>query len=262
MKTLRPLLVAAALATVVALPGVASQAQSQQPGPPTENTGPNKSIARWAEGEYTYLEAATGAQRGFERFRLTVHPDGSRTLLMWHDLTARNAQFTVILRTDASFRPYEASVSYWNAGQYKGFASLMVDGETLHLSSSGSYGTVEQEVEVPEKFSIGSHPIAGDGWHLWLEEPGQDPASFEAKVFGLDAAADPMRPITGRLTPMPVERIGTERITVPAGTFDTVHYRIAGRSDVWIHGEDRMMIRMRMQGAGLEYVLRRLETGP
>jgi hypothetical protein len=41
-----------------------------------------------------------------------------------------------------------------------------------------------------------------------------------------------------------------------------VHYRIAGRSDVWIHGEDRMLIRMRMPGAGLEYVLTRLETGP
>jgi hypothetical protein len=264
MKTWRPLLPAAALAAVVALPAGPSHAQ-QAPaaGPPAENTGPNRSITRWAEGEYAYLEAATGARRGFERFRLTVHPDGSRTLLMWHDLAARDAQFTVMLRTAASFRPLEASVSYWNAGQYKGFASLMVDGGTLHLSSTGSYGTVEQEVEVPAKFSIGSHPISGDGWHLWLEEdPGQDPASFQAIVFGLDAAADPMRPITGRLTPMPVERIGAERITVPAGTFDTVHYRIAGRSDVWIHGEDRMMIRMRMPGAGLEYVLSRLETGP
>ena len=190
MKTLRPLLVAATLAAVVALPGIASQAHAQQPASPAENEGPNASIARWAEGEYAYLEAATGAQRGFERFRLTVHPDGSRTLLMWHDLTARNAQFTVMLRTEPSFRPLEASVSYWNAGQYKGFASLMVDGETLHLSSSGSYGTVEQEVAVPEQFSIGSHPISGDGWHLWLEEPGQDPARFEAKVLGLDEWPD------------------------------------------------------------------------
>jgi len=264
MKTSRPLLLAAVLAAIVALAAGPSHAQ-QAPaaGPPAENTGPNQSITRWAEGEYAYLEAETGARRGFERFRLTVHPDGSRTLLMWHDLTARDAQFTVLLRTEASFRPLEASVSYWNAGRYKGFASLMVDGDTLHLSSTGSYGTVAQKVEVPGQFSIGSHPISGDGWHLWLEEePGQEPASFQASVFGLDATADPMRPITGRLTPMPVERIGAERITVPAGTFDTVHYRIAGRSDLWIHGEDRTMIRMLMPGAGLEYVLTRLETGP
>jgi hypothetical protein len=59
-----------------------------------------------------------------------------------------------------------------------------------------------------------------------------------------------------------VDSVGMRLVTVPAGTFDTVHYRIAGRSDVWIHGEDRMMIRMRMPGAGLEYVLSRLETGP
>ena len=260
MTTLRSLLAAALVTTVVVVPGTPSQAQQQQA--PPENTGPNKSLTRWAEGEYTYLEAGTGAPRGFERFRLSVHPDGSRTLLMWHDLTARDAQFTVLLRTEASFRPLEASVSYWNAGRYKGFASLMVDGDRLLLSSSGSYGTVRQEVEGPAEFSIGSHPVSGDGWHLWLEEPGTEPAGFQAMVFGLDAAADPMRPITGRLTPMPVERLGIERITVPAGSFDTTHYRIAGGSDVWIHGEDRMLIRMRMPGAGLEYVLRQLETGP
>ncbi len=267
MKNLRTLLAASLVA--LSLPA-ATAAQQAPPGPPpspspspsSENTGPNKSITRWAEGEYAYLEAATGAQRGFERFRLTVHPDGSRTMLMWHDLTARNAQFTVLLRAEPSFRPLEATVSYWNAGQYKGFASLMVDGDVLHLSSTGSYGTVHQELEVPARFSIGSHPVSGDGWHLWLEDPGPGPASFEAMVVGLDAAADPKRPITGRLAPMPVERVGAERITVPAGSFDTVHYQIAGRSDVWIHGEDRMMIRMSMPGAGLEYVLSRLETGP
>ena len=247
------------IAAALALPGLAlAQATA---APPPENTGPNTSITRWAEGEYAYLEAATGRERGLERFRMTVHPDGSRTLLMWHDLTDRNAQFTVLLRTEASFRPLEATVSYWNAGEYKGFASLMVDGDTLRLVSEGRYGSVRQQVGVPEKFSIGSHPIAGDGWHLWLEPTG-NARDFEARVFGLDAAADARRPITGRLTPMPVERIGVERITVPAGTFDTVHYRFAGRSDVWIHGEDRMMIRMRMAAAGLEYVLRQLETGP
>jgi len=247
------------VATTLALPGAAlAQATT---APPPENMGPNTSITRWAEGEYAYLEAASGRERGFERFRMTVHPDGSRTLLMWHDLTERNAQFTVLLRTEASFRPLEASVSYWNAGQYKGSASLFVDGGRLRLVSDGSYGSVRQEVEVPEAFSIGSHPVSGDGWHLRLEPTG-DADRFEAVVFGLDAAADARRPVTGRLTPMPVERLGAKRITVPAGTFDTVHYRIAGRSDVWIHGEDRMLIRMRMAGAGLEYVLRRLETGP
>jgi translation initiation factor IF-1 len=41
-----------------------------------------------------------------------------------------------------------------------------------------------------------------------------------------------------------------------------VHYRIAGRTDVWLHGEDRLMVRMRQAQSDREYVLTRYHGGP
>ena len=40
---------------------------------------PNANLARWARGTYDYINSADGALRGWERFQLMVHRDGSRT---------------------------------------------------------------------------------------------------------------------------------------------------------------------------------------
>jgi hypothetical protein len=218
----------------------------------------NASVLRWAEGEYAYTTLDGSRDRGWERFRTTVHPDGSRSLMMWHGLRARSAQFTVLLRTTPAFEPLEGYVSYWNEGKFKGSASIFRDGHVLDLESHGAWGSLHERVPVDSPFSIGTHPIAGDGWHLWVESRGPGPA----RVFGLEAGADPGKPVRGELREMPFERIGAERISVPAGEFDTVHYRIAGRTDVWLHGEDRLMVRMRQAQSDREYVLTRYHGGP
>ena len=220
-------------------------------------TGRNASVRRWAEGEYAYTTVGGARDRGWERFRVTVHADGTRSLLMWHGLRARNAQFTSLLRSSASFEPLEAWVSYWNDGKYKGSASIFRDGDALELESHGAWGTYREHGAVSSPFSIGTHPIAGDGWHLWVESLGPGPA----RVFGLEAGVGPDKPIRGALREMPFERIGEERIAVPAGEFDTVHYRIGGGTDIWLHGTDRLMIRMLNEAADREYVLTRLYGG-
>ena len=148
----------AALASVLTL-------ASPAPALAQENTGPNAAIVRRASGVYRYETIADARLRGEERFQLLVHPDGTRTMLMWHDLAARNAQFTVVLRNDAAFRPLEAFASYWNAGRFKGSAHFLVEGTRLTAQASGPAGVVPQATVVPEWFSIGTHPVAGDGVH-------------------------------------------------------------------------------------------------
>ena len=69
-----------------------------------ENTGPNANLLRQASGRYTYRTLTDGRERGVEAFDMFVHRDGSRTLMIWHDLWARNAQFTVVLRVAENFR--------------------------------------------------------------------------------------------------------------------------------------------------------------
>ena len=74
-----------------------------------ENTGPNSSITRWAEDTYQYLGDNGERERGIEKFCVNVHPDGTCTMIMWHDLYARNLQYSVILRMAEDFRPLQAS---------------------------------------------------------------------------------------------------------------------------------------------------------
>jgi hypothetical protein len=228
------------------------------PAPAKESSGPNTSMVRWVEGEYAYRALKDGADRGWERFRLTVHPDGTRSMLMWHGLRARSAQFTVSLRAEGSFRPLEAYVSYWNDGKYRGSAAMFVHGPRLELVSHGTWGTHRETVDAPARFSIGSHPVSADGWHAWVSDatPGTP-----ARLYSLEAGTDVFKPIRGTFRDMPMERVGPERIRVPAGEFDTVRYRMAGMADVWVHGEDRLLIRMRQERADRDYVLTKLTTG-
>ena len=229
-------------------------APAAQAQPAEENTGPNTNLVRQASGTYTYRSLSDGRDRGSERFQLLVHPDGSRTMMIWHDLRARNAQFTVVLRVSDNFRPQTAFVSYWVASGYKGNASFQVDGDLLRTESVGPTGRVSQQVDVPEQFSIGTHPVSADGWHLWYVDPvaGQSGA---LNLFSVEASADVGKPVLGQLVPMPYEVVGAETVTTPAGRFETLHYRLAGSSDLWITGRDRLLVRMTQARLDREYLL-------
>ncbi len=193
-------------------------------------------IARWARGRYAYTTLKDRRARGSEDFHLTVRSDGSRSLSMWHDIFARHSQFSVNLQLDAAQRPTEAFVSYWTVNGYKGSTHIKVDGSQLLADYRGQSGDLKKTLEVPAQFSIGSHPVAGDGWHTF-------DCQGNTRVYSMEATADLSKPMFGQLTDLPCETLGAERVTVPAGTFDTLHYRIGGVSDVWVTAQDRMMVK-------------------
>jgi hypothetical protein len=229
------------------------QAVAQTP-PAADQSGPNKSIARRASGVYRYESIKDGHVRGEERWQFFAHPDGSRTLMMWHDLTARDAQFTVVLRVESSFRPIDAFVSYWNAGQFKGSAQFHIAGNRLLANSFGPYGARQDTIAVPARFSIGTHPVAGDGWHTWtIDSKGAGTQS--GTIYGLEASTDLAKPVLGTLQPLSIERIGPELVTVPAGQFATIHYRVAGLNDLWITEFDRLVVKSVIGVRDLQYVL-------
>jgi hypothetical protein len=223
-----------------------------------ENTGPNASIVRQAHGQYAYRTLSDGRDRGSEDFQLLVHPDGSRTMLIWHDLKARNAQFTVVLRVAKSFRPETAFVSYWVANGYKGSTTFQVQGDQVFAESVGPEGRISRSTEVPAQFSIGTHPVAADGWHLWYVDDQPEKAGV-INLFSVEASPDLDKPILGQLVEMPYEVLGEEAVQTPAGTFQTTHYRLMGASDLWVTGEDRLLVRMIQPRFDREYLLLELE---
>ena len=220
----------------------------------TENTGPNAAIVRRASGTYRYETLSDGRRRGEERFQLLAHPDGSRTLLMWHDLAARNAQFTVVLRNDADFRPLEAFVSYWNAGRFKGSAHFRVDGAQVAAQASGPAGVVSQATQVPAWFTIGTHPVAGDGFHT-AGFDGARGGEQLVTLYSVEAGTDPAKPVLGTPLPLKLERIGDEIVEVPAGRFAATRWRVAGVNDLWVVGPDRLVVKSVIPARDLQYLL-------
>jgi hypothetical protein len=224
-----------------------------------ENEGPNINVARWASGTYAYSRVSEPTDRGWEKFYMNAYADGSRTMTMWHDLKARNAQFTVVLRVDADFRPQEAFLSYWVANGFKGSTLIRVDGETLTASANGPAGLYEQSREVPRVFSIGTHPLSADGWHMWGDS-GEAGVAQTSTLYSLEASDDITKPPLGTPLELTFTRLGEETITVPAGTFETIHYDLFG-SKVWVTKQDRLMVRMINERRDLEYVLTEFASG-
>jgi hypothetical protein len=222
-----------------------------------ENAGPNANLLRTATGLYEYRALSDDRDRGRERFELMVHKDGSRTLLMWHDLWAINAQFSVVLRVAKDFRPISAYTSYWVSNGFKGNTLFQVDGDTVTAHGMGTAGPVQQTVEVPPQFSIGSHPVSGDGWHLWYAD---DTEAGDINLFSLEASTDTAKPILGQLVQMPYEVVGQETIETPAGQFATTHYRLMGKTDLWVTGEDRILVKMVQPSFDRIYELVELQT--
>jgi hypothetical protein len=241
------------LLAVLALPNAAAAAAQ-------ENTGPNANLLRQASGRYTYRTLTDGRERGVEAFDMFVHRDGSRTLMIWHDLWAKNAQFTVVLRVAENFRPLSAFVSYWVADGYKGNATFRVDDDRINASAAGDYGVVLRTTNVPDEFSIGTHPVAGDGWHLWYAPADKVGANGKINLYSLEATADTGKPPLGEIVEMTWEYVGDEILETPAGRFETKRYRMMGSTDVWITGPDRILVRMLMERFDREYLLTELDT--
>lgn len=202
---------------------------------------PNASIERVVEGRYENRNVPDGAVLGTESFRLTVHRDGSRCLLIWSNSASRGTQISSHVCVDAAFRPTEAYARYWVGGSYRGSGWIRVTGAKLALISANAEGvTSTAETPVPLRFSIGTHPISGDAWHVAALGPD---SAREATSFTFNPSGSGAQPLTGSLVQIPVERSGNEKVKVPAGEFDTRRIKLSGQTTYWVTGEDWLVVK-------------------
>ena len=221
-----------------------------------DGTGPNSNIVRWAGGNYVYRRASDRKFRGGESFYMTVHPDGSRTMRAATDIAVRNVQANVVMRVDADFRPIEAYCSIFSQGAFKGSAMLRVNGTEMTADLGGP---TPRTFAVPRQFSLVTHPLALDGWHSWYasKTAGEKQAGT---VFMIDGDADPAKPFGLHGQPLSIRYVGQERLTVPAGRFDTDHFVLAESIDVWTTGPDHLLVRYLSARSDQEYLLTTLRT--
>lgn len=253
-------LLGAMVAASVAAPAAAQVAALATAPAAATATVANASASRVISGSYRNETINGGERRGGETFELIVHPDGSRTLSISSDLTARNAWFTVVLRAAIDFRPLEAYASYWNGGVFKGSGRFIVDGDRVLAESTGpASGLQRRESSVSTRFSIGAHPVSGDGWHTASFDPAGPPRQ-QVNLYSVEASADRTKPVLGTLLPLEMEYVGEETVEVPAGRFSAARYRLAGMNDLWVYGPDRIVIKSELPARGLRYVLTSLQT--
>ncbi|MCU0758808.1 MAG: DUF3108 domain-containing protein [Steroidobacteraceae bacterium] len=247
------------LSTVLAATGVLVRAQSAPP----ENTGPNASIVRSVTGRMTFRTLSDGRIRGGEEFRLLVHPDGSRQVFVSKDFKAVNAQQTLMARVDARFRPLETYASYWTRDGFKGSMYVTVSGNDLNAVAFGPKGRIETRVRVPDDISVVHHGEIVNGWYYWSEDASSS-APQTSSVYILNAAPRGDAQVAGFLTESKFTRLGTEKVTTPAGTFDAVHYRLEGLEslEMWVAGEDRLLVRQTDTRNDREYLLTELKIVP
>ena len=54
--------------------------------------------------------------------------------------------------------------------------------------------------------------------------------------------------------------VGDEETDVPAGKYPSRHYELGGAFNIWVSGEDNVMVRMTLAPANAEYLLAEYKT--
>jgi hypothetical protein len=227
--------------------------------PPPENTGPNRSIVRAAEGTILYRTIKDHRLRGRERWQLLVHPDGTRSLITHNDIAVRGVVMNAVVRVTANFYPIESMVAYWNNGRFKGSGLFRVEDGVLTADVVGPEGRLTQRLAVDrERLSILAHPLAIDGWHGGSYDRAKG-GPQAIPVVNLDAIADGPRAVLASPFTQTWEFKGIERVAVPAGDFDAERYDV-GDFQVWVTGPDRVLVKFSWPKFDNEYLLETLTT--
>lgn len=221
----------------------------------------NPNIVRWAEGTIEYHTIDAQRPRASESFRLTVHPDGSRTMRSFVNNWDTETQLNLIHRVADDFRPLESLMSYWTKGVFRGTGMITVRGSKLHATIDGPLGQVTHSIDVPENFSVVPHPLATDSWHTWYFDKAVG-GEQQTVIYNPQVAPRTGVPLLGHLETGTMTFEGEERVTVPAGTFSTEHYTLGGVIHIWVMAPDNLLVRYAMPSRDLEYVLKTLEQGP
>lgn len=209
--------------------------------------------AEWV-GKIAYTHLSTGAYRGEETWRMSEHPDGSKTMRITKRIDDTQLFRDVVLRVDARLRPIDSYQSLWKDGKHRGSAIYMVDGDTMRSVINAPNGVLTQSLHIPDRFSFVARPQAALGWHFWyfdFEKGGVQTAT----MYTLDRDGLGVGSILASLEEYTVELLGEEEIETAAGVFLTWRMLVAGRLEVWIDQQDLWMVRLINAGADRLYEL-------
>ncbi|MSO97156.1 MAG: hypothetical protein EXR11_02905 [Rhodospirillaceae bacterium] len=222
---------------------------------------PNANVTRWATGTIAYRVKSTGAVNGYETWRLSVHPDGSRTMAATVQYSPRDIQRHVIHRIDAQLRPLDTYALYWIDGQWRGTALVTRGNGELNVSANTPEGPLSQNLKAPEHITIVPHVLAVDSWRaLMVDKTKPGPQAIAS--YGFDATAQGVTSLLGKAMNYRLTYNGPEQVTVPAGTFASDHFRIEDTVDIYVTSQDAIVVKFVYAAIDREHLLIDYTKGP
>lgn len=198
------------------------------------------SLHRTIRGHIVYTSRKPGREgqvRGDERFTITVHGDGTRTLRatceIW-DPPIVLRDVTLTLGPDHA--PHDAFVRLKVDDQFVGSSWFLFDEHEAQCEGlTRSEGRISQRLPLPGRApAFAAHPLQSDAWltRLAPDRPGSGRTAVQAGILmpSVDhrGATGPMLATHPGLR---FECVGRETIEVPAGRFDALHYRFIERNE-------------------------------
>ena len=191
--------------------------------------------------EYTSRKPGhEGKNRGFETFMFTHHSDGKITMRAHCEIyePEPTVMRDIIYSIDENRQPMDLHVRLTVGDEFMGSGWLRFDGETIECESYGpSIGRLSQQVkaELPVD-GFGTHPIVSDGFLLstkiWTEG--------ERKKFNCYLPSPDHRGATPpQIAQVKIDAVylGSEEVTVKAGTFQAKHFQFIDDGTSGMTGE-------------------------
>ena len=227
---------------------------------PDTNRNANVNILRWAQGTIAYRVKSTGRVNGFEHWRLDVHPDGTKSMAATVRYQPRPVMRHVFHRVDAADNPLDTFASYWIDGSWRGNAWYVMDEPRWSGRILSGEGVQTHTVEPEQPFAMVPHVLAVDSWRARLVDKS---TSGKQPILGynMDATALGPNSLQGKLFHYDIEYLGKQRITVPAGDFDTEHFRIEDVVDLYLFGPDSLVAKFVYEKIDREHVLVEYRAG-
>ena len=227
------------------------------------------SIARDTRGKILYIDE-DGSERGREWFSVTFHRDGQVTLRAHCEIDDQEVERDVVQSMTSKFAPLDCFNRLHVHGAFLGTGWVRItDKEAECEVFNVRLGRIHQNIQLAAPAtSLVSHPLSVDSM-LMANFDRSRPERIQSWEGGLatspllDGASGPLLSVGGRRA---VEYVGSERVTVPAGTFETEHYRLlmtpkpdgTPRSyDIWTTRPDFVFVRGEVRG----YLSNRTGTG-
>ena len=192
-------------------------------------------------------------ENGREAFSVTVQPDGLRTLRAQCELDDDRLLRDVTVTVDARWRPVTAFVQLTVAGQFVGATWYRFSADTAEAE-----GYTRGEGRFSQRFALtqaadafGTHPIHSDAWNLARLRlaGGQVVATPRFSTSALSNGGSGPTLLRFPENYLAFAPAGRERVTVPAGRYDTEHFTMTvvpkqRVNHIWAFGEDCIPVRM------------------